>query len=246
MKKQFCILVLFILLFPLRTFSQSFLISAPVVSFNEGVLQIDYDIISKNKSDQFFVWVEIVRQNGEPISAKSLTGDIGEKVSSGTGKKIFWIPEKDSVLIDELITVEVKAEMYSKAFNKGTAMLMSAALPGLGQTKISNGKPYWLVGVAAYGAIAGGLIVYNQAQSTYDSYKTEDNITEREDLYNNAQKKMDLSQALIISGAAVWAANIIWVALIPNKTRPMRHMNISYQSTGPNKGTTFLTLRYNF
>lgn len=247
MKKQELFIVLIFLLISLKSSPQSFLITSPKLQFDGTLLQISYDIVDNNRSDQFFVWVEIEKKNGETIIVKTLSGDVGEKINSGTGKKITWIPEKDSVFLDEEVLVEIKAEKYVKSFNKGSAMLMSAALPGLGQTRISKGKPWWVTGVVAYGAIVGGIIAHSNSVDTYESYKGSDVPATREDLYNKAQKQMNTSQMLIISGAVIWAANIIWVALIPDRYQPMQHMNLSLnQSTGPYRGAMLLTFHINF
>ncbi|HUX59609.1 MAG TPA: hypothetical protein VMV77_21745 [Bacteroidales bacterium] len=247
MKKRRIFLFLFFLFLVGKSSSQSVSITTPRVEFNGDQLLISYDVISKNLTDQFYVWIEIEKKNGEPIQVKALSGDVGENVKGGANKQISWIPEKDSIFLNEEVFVEVKAEKYVKSFNKGSAMLMSTVMPGLGQTKISKGKPWWLTGVAAYGALAGGLIVHNSYIKTFDSYRIEENPSVRADLLNQAQQQMNLSSVLIVSGAAIWAANIFWVAMTPNKYKPLQNVKLSlYQSTGPYKGTTLLSLRLNF
>jgi hypothetical protein len=247
MKTHRLIIIVLFLIFSLSSFSQGFLISSMKLNFDGKQLHISYDVINKNQSDQFYVWVEIEKKNGESISVKALSGDVGEMIKSGTNKHITWVPGNDSVFLDEEVFVEVKAERYIKLFNKGSAILKSTVFPGLGQTKISNGKPWWLTGVAAYGALAGGFIVHKKYLNTYDSYRIEEDPASRSDLLDQAQNQMNLSTALIVSGAAVWAANIFWVALTPNKYQPLKNLNLSLdQSQGPLRGSTLITLRYNF
>ena len=77
------------------------------------------------------------KKNGELIKMKGISGDAGDKIKAGKNKQITWVPEKDSVFLNEVVYVEVKAEKYVKSFNKGSMMLLSTAFPGLGQTKIS-------------------------------------------------------------------------------------------------------------
>lgn len=247
MTKQSLFLFLFFLFLVGETYSQSFLITSPKLEFDGTQLIISYDIISKIQSDKFYVWVEIEKKNGEPIHAMTLSGNVGENISPGLMKQITWFLERDSVFLDEDILVEVKAEKYVKSFNRGSVMLMSTVMPGLGQTKINKGKPWWLTGVVTYGTIASGLIVYNSYHKTYDSYVTEEDPSKRDDLFNKAQQQIDISGVLIASGASLWAANIIWVAVIPNRYKPLQHVNLSLdQSNGPFKGTTLLSLRFNF
>lgn len=247
MKKQKLILVLALLFCSYATFSQGFLITPPKLEFDGNQLLISYDFVNKNQADQFYVWVEMEKKNGEKIQIKSLTGDVGENIKSGTDKKITWAPANDNIFLDEEINVEVKAEKYVKSFNKGSALLMSTALPGLGQTKISKGKPWWITGVVAYGALAGGLVTHSSYVKSYDSYRSETDPAKRADLLGQTQNQMNLSNALIISGATLWAANIIWVAVTPNRYQPLQNVKLTLnKSNSPFKGTTLFSLKVNF
>jgi hypothetical protein len=240
-------LILTLLYISLKTFAQDFQITPPKLEVKGRQLHISYDIIDKNPKDQFYIWVEMSKQNGERILSTSLSGDIGEKITAGTNKMIIWEPEKDSIFLNEEIFVEVKAEKYVKTFNKSSAILSSLVLPGLGQTKISNGKPWWLVGVVAYGALAGGIITHQSYLKTYDSYSVEQDPLKRDDWYSQAQKQLNTSNALIISSGVIWIANIIWVAVTPDNYKPLQHVKLRVdKSSGPLKGTTLLTLQLSF
>ncbi len=247
MKTQKLFLTILILFLFSGSYSQGFLITSPKLEFDGNQLTIVYDIVDKSQTDQFYVWVEIEKKNGEPIETKSISGDVGDKIKAGTNKKMAWIPSKDSVFLNEEVLVEVKAEKYEKSFNKGTMMLMSTAVPGLGQTKISKGKPWWITGVAAYGALAGGLLTHLKYLKTYDKYRIEEDPLTRKELFNQTQQQMNLSGALIVSGAALWAANIVWIAVTPNKYQPLKYVKLSLdKTTGPHKGTMLLTLKLDF
>ena len=247
MKKQKHFFILFFLLLPFTLFSQGFQITPPKLEFDGKQLLISYDVINKNEGDQFYVWVEIEKKNGEKVIMKALTGDIGDKIKVGMNKKIYWIPEKDSVYLNEEVSVEVKAEKYTKSFNRGSAMLLSSVMPGLGQTRISKGKPFWISGVIAYGCLAGGLIVHQNYIKTYDSYRTEEDPSKRVALRTKAQNQSDLSSALIVSGAAIWVANLVWISVIPNRYQPLQHLKLEMgQLPGTDKKTTLLSMRLNF
>jgi hypothetical protein len=247
MYRQKLFLIISIIFSPSLAFCQGFQITPPKVEFDGKQLVISYDVINKNEGDQFYVWVEIEKKNGEKVRMKALTGDVGDKIKVGMNKKIYWIPEKDSVYLNEDVSVEVKAEKYVKSFNKGSMMLLSTAFPGLGQTKISKGKPYWLTGVVAYGALAGGFITHSSYLKTYDSYRIEEDPVKRKDLLNQSQKQMNTSGALIVTGVAVWVANLVWVAVTPDNYKPLQHVKLTLdQSAGPFKGTSLLSMKLNF
>lgn len=240
-------LILLLLALNIYSFSQGFQITPLKLEFDGKQLQITYDFVNKSAADEFYVWVELEKKNGQPLRVKALSGDIG-KTKSGKDKKIIWTPDKDSIFLDEEVLVEVKAEKYMKSFNKGSMMLLSTVMPGLGQTKISKGKPYWLAGVAAYGALAGGFIAHQGYVKSFEAYNAEaTDAKKRQDYLNKAQSQLNMSGALFVTGAAIWVANLFWLAATPNKYQPLKHVNLSFdQSRGPLKGTTLLSLKVNF
>jgi hypothetical protein len=247
MKKQKLLLNLIFLIIFSESFSQNSTITMPKLVFEGNKLAITYDIINKKKSDIFYVWVELRSQDSIPIRAAAFSGDVGDSIKSGKSKKIIWVPEEDAIYLDGDITVELKGEKYEKSFNKGSMVLLSSVIPGLGQTKISKGKPWWLLGVASYGALAGGLIVHKNYITTYDAYLTESDPITRGDLYDQSQKQMTISNVFFISAATLWVTNIIWVAATPNKYKPLQHVKFSVNSFSLNQSrTALLSLKVNF
>jgi len=246
MNKQKLFLTLFPLFLIAKSFSQGFIITQPILEADGNRLLILYNIISKKSADQYYIWVEMKKANGERILAKTFSGDIGGNVKSGNNKKIIWDPEKDSIYLNEEIFVEVKAEKYIKSFNKGSMILKSAALPGWGQTNIS-GKPWWLTGIAVYGTLAGGYLYHQKYLKSYESYKIEEDPLNRTDLYDQTQKQLNISRVMIYSAASAWALNVLWVALIPNRYQPLQHAKLSLNSSSdPFNGGMLISLRLDF
>ena len=226
-KPSLYFLIIFIFLID-KSFSQGDLLTEPRLEVDGNKLIISYDLITKRSSDQFYIWVEIEKTNGEKISPKSLSGDIGGNIKAGSNKKIVWDSERDSIFFNEDIFVEVKAEKYVKTFNKSSAILKSAVFPGWGQTVISKGKPWWIAGVATYGALAGGYLYHRKYVESLELYRSEkEEPSRRDDLYNQAQKQMNTSTALLYSAATIWVVNIVWVALVPNGYKPLQQAGIS-------------------
>jgi len=247
MEKLRYILFMLALLLCQAARSQNAKIEQPKLEFDGKKLTINYDFLDAGQSDQFYVWVVIQNKNGEPLKLKSLTGDLGD-VKAGNGKTITWIPSDDSVYLNEEISVEVQAEQYVKAFKKGSSMLKSAVFPGLGQTKVSNGKPYWLMGVAFYGSLAGGIVTYSGYKSNYDKYVAEETDPQkRSDFLSKAEKNANLSSALLVTAAVIWTSNMIWVGATPNKYQALKYKPLTLQpAADPLNGAALLTLRYKF
>ncbi len=242
------LLILFFLPSGIKVSSQSFLITQPKLEFDGYKLTITYDLVSKSKSNVYYVWVELRDQDGDPIRAYSIRGEIGDSISAGNNKVITWAPEEDAIFLNEDVTVEIKGEMFEKEFSKGKMIALSAVVPGLGQTKTRDGKPWWLTSIPAYGALAGGIIYQNKFSNTYDKYlETKDDPVERADLLEQSQKENNIAGTLLISAGVIWAANIIWMAATPNRYKPMQHARISLNSMPSQKGNiTLLTLKVDF
>jgi hypothetical protein len=224
LEKQKSLLILFFLLIVSKSLSQDFQINLLKLDFANDQLIITYSIDDKNASDKFIIQVEIKRQNGELIQSEAITGDIGENIKSGNTRRILWDLGKDSIYLDEDISVKIKGEKNVKSYNKGKLILMSAVFPGWGQTKMT-GKPWWIGGLAVYGTLAGGIIYHKKYLDTYDLYLNAGAQT-RQDLAQQYEKEYNISKALIIASASLWVANIIWVAVAPNHEKPLKHANL--------------------
>jgi hypothetical protein len=247
MNKQELFLSLLLLFISLKISSQSSQIGTPKLDFNGKRLLITYDIINENQSDKFYVWVVIQNKDGQALKMNSISGDFGD-IKSGKDKMITWVPANDSVFLNEEVTVEVKAEKYVKSYNKSSAMLLSVMVPGLGQTKMSGGKPYWIMGVASYGALAGGLLTYSGYKSNYDKYLAEETDPQkRADYLSQAEKQANISSALFVTAAAIWTTNLLWVAMTPNRYQPLKYKPLTLSpAADPLNGAALLTLRYKF
>jgi len=247
MKKSRSTLILFLLFIVFKSSSQDFQITQLRLEFINNQLVITYNIDSKNAPAKFQISIQIKRQNGESINPKAITGDIGENIKSGNTRRITWDMGKDSIYLDEDISVEIKGEKLIKSFTKGSLILMSTALPGLGQTKMT-GKPWLIGGIAAYGALAGGIIFYNKCYDT--SVLFNDPLTpqdEKADLENKGNKEFLISRIFSVTAASIWVANIIWVAVAPNYRQPMKHAKLYIKPvTIPDYQGAMLSLRVDF
>jgi hypothetical protein len=230
MKIQRLFLFLFSLFLMSRSFSQGVLLTQPRLKTEGNELIIYYDIITRKLTDQLFIWVEMKRSNGEIIQAKALSGDVGANVKAGNNKKIIWSAEKDSIYLNEEIVVEVKAEKYIRSFHRGSMLLKAVVFPGWGEASISGSKLWWLTGITAYGTLGTGYLFNKKYLKSYGSYKVALDPLKRQDLLKQTQKELDLSSVMLYTAASVWVANILWVALVPNRYQPLQHTKLSINS----------------
>jgi len=101
--------------------------------------------------------------------------------------------------------------------------------------------------LVVYGTLAGGCLYHLNYRKNYNSYTVEENTVKRINLFNQAQKQVEISRALIYSAASVWAVNVIWIALAPDRYQPLQHAKVSLDLLpGPNGGSSVLSLRLDF
>ena len=165
------------------------------------------------------MWIEIVNSSGIKINANALSGDLGSNIKAGKNKSIIWDIANDNIFLDETISVKIVAKLIPKPYSKGKLVMQSTIWPGWGQTKLNNGKPYWLIGCAGVACLAGSYMYNQQSVNSYDKYITAITAQESDKYYDQAIQQDNTSKIFTYSAIGIWAANIIWVALSPNESK---------------------------
>jgi hypothetical protein len=142
-----------------------------------------------------------------------------------------------------LITRAQQSGSEQKDFPRLTAVALSAAVPGLGITKLRNGGPYWIIGVADYGCLVSGVLLNVMAISTYDKYKHATTASDRDTYYNRAKSLNHSGNILLYTAAGIWVADLIITAVIPAKIQAKISFGPGYD---PMAKRPILTYHYNF
>jgi hypothetical protein len=243
-------------------------LSKPELELSDKQLIIGYDILGSDASDIFLISIELLDSEGSPLNATTLSGDIG-RVNGGRNKKIYWDMEKDDIRIDDRISVEVLAEQVTmekpatepgedittrppaRSISKRGMVISSALLPGLGQCRATGGKPYWIMGIASYGFLAGSIYYDLKSESTYDDYLAATTTSTRDELYNDARNEKKVSRIFGLYTLGIWAGNMVWVIL---QSPPSNDMAIMVNKQGFSIDSSFdpitkvplFTLKYTF
>jgi len=151
--------------------------------------------------------------NGKITKAESeLTADVGayEKKKSSTEKT-----EKSDA---------------RKSVKTGSELLLSTVCPGWGLTRLSGGKPYWMLGVVGYGCIASSYYLNTLSYSNYEKYTNSSDINKTDEMdayYNTGKKQYTASNVLALSAIALWVADLgfTWI-----KASKMKHSAASATS----------------
>jgi hypothetical protein len=141
---------------------------------------------------------------------------------------------------------EVKIPVYKK-----NNFLLSMVFPGWGLTRLSNGKPYWLLGIAAVGCFATSIYFDRLAVSSYDDYKNSMDPIESDNYFNNAETQVLISNICAYSAIAIWVVDLGVVAIRANHLhKSMADRNLSYITFGTAYATGFyapgLSVKYHF
>ena len=131
--------------------------------------------------------------------------------------------EKDSVANKPVID---KVPVANKShIGTGKAILFSTLLPGLGNTKLSEGKPYWLFGIASYSCLAGGVIMSLSSSSAIKNYNAETTENDRDKSFSKSKSTGQTATYLFIGAGVLWVGDLIITAVQGGKSNKATSMN---------------------
>lgn len=177
---------------------------------------ISYDIIKSKPEDLFKVSVQIKSKSGKVFNPVSISGDIGDNIPGGTGKKVYWMVLNDNFSIDDEIYVEVTATLSNntrliiKKQKTGIYVLKSVIFPGWGNYAINRKGANWLMGVAAYGCVAGAIVLNRLNTPHYSTYLNEYDISKRNQLYKAIHNQQIVTISLISAAGTIWLTDFIF------------------------------------
>ena len=223
------------------------------LEIKDNLLIVSYSFLKSKSNYRYTTWIEVSKSTGEKITANALSGDIGNNIMGGENKQIIWDYNKDGIILNDEINVEVFANITVLGPGVGKAMLLSAVLPGLGLTAVDKGKPYWLMGVATYGLLGGSVFLNHQAAQQYNDYLDElVDVSLSQDLLSQAEGSDQLSKALGYSAIGVWLGSMVWTAIKAksNNTSTVglikKQKLFFYGGINPYTKTKGFTLKYRF
>jgi len=275
MRKTNIILILFVLplfLFPGKCQAQT---KAEIKNIDFNVVNdsliVTYDLLKAKINERFNVVLVVKTVTGKTYDPVALSGDVGNNIAGGKGKRIVWDVGKDKVLVNDEIFVQVlatpvppeiaatpvqeppketvsekpkepeqKPRSEEKVYSKGAAIALSAVLPGLGITKLRDGGPYWLIGIATYGCAIAGVVLNLSSSSSYNQYKNATDYSERDKYYNAAVSQNNTGNTLLWVAGGLWVADLIVTAVIPAKLKFGYSLGPTYN---PDVNQVMLTLR---
>jgi hypothetical protein len=205
-------------------------IPKPLLEIQGENLFIKYNIINSKPGEKYTIKLEVTDSKGSIINSQSLTGDIGDSIQGGNGKKIIWHYTSDNVKDEVQVYITIALEKHpektaheeftrmTKHISRGSLFLQSIAIPGLGLSKIKN-KPYWIMGIAGYGLITASIIFKSSSNSSHDNFLNTNNPVEEDYYIKKYRNQKSVSTICLIGAAAIWVADLIVVASSSSKLK---------------------------
>ena len=202
---------------------------------------ITYNINNSKPGETFEVDLVVKDPSGKSVSALTLSGDFGEGVKGGSYKRIIWEFSTDKVTNEKQIIVKLVAAKEqglstspllsttpkTKTYTRSGLILQSLALPGLGMTKLKK-KPYWIMGVAAYGTLSFSLYYWYKSELTWDEYLAAASGNDFETAVSKNNQYQDEYQIALITtcgAAAIWLTDFLIISIASKNMNNSAYIN---------------------
>ncbi|MEX0987372.1 MAG: hypothetical protein WD052_07845 [Bacteroidales bacterium] len=193
-------------------------IEKPILNLAGRELLIEYSLPHDNSSEYEVVLIAHGEKDGL-LTVNHCEGDIGQGIATGRRKIAKWDLEKDEVNLDQSVSVRIIAYPLKKKYSRTGLLIGSAVIPGLGPSLVSDRKPYWLGSMLVYTGVASILYFNTQANDNYQLYLNAETRENNEYYYNLTQSNSNFTQISIYSTLGLWAANILWTMVMPNRPK---------------------------
>lgn len=221
-------------------------LAQPVVSnirtdYTADRMKITYDVQKLTEQDS--VYLQIASRTKGLLKIRTVTGDVGRNLSSGTNKVIYWDFALDGFTMgDEAIQpiVGVKEAPRQQTIGRGPlSALASIAVPGLGNMLVHRKVGYRPLITVAY----GGLLVYGflerqKANDQYDRYMSEPYERDAIPYYDAANQHRKRYMNAFRGAGLILAADVIYSVIkgIQNdrlRRTPSQRITVQYFGNTP-------------
>lgn len=186
----------------------------------DNQLIVTYDISNAAPEERFQIGIKFITDKNNIIIPETVNGDIGYNIQGGKYKRVAWDVLKDRDNLNENLKaiVSINSISNTKFQNLGGGpgnMFFSVLIPGWGDYLVrkdqNKRKPFVLIPMFTYTALAWGGIAAGLSSVNYDNYH---NATTQEDMDNYYELANDYHRR---AGKAfqtaffVWGADVVWV-----------------------------------
>ncbi|MFN8211153.1 MAG: hypothetical protein U0T33_09335 [Bacteroidales bacterium] len=220
---------------------EKIMISKPELAFANNRLTVRYDITGCGKGETVSVVMHAADSKGTVIKPVFIEGDLGKAVPCGLGKTIVWDIARDSIKIDEDISVEITGELNSlpvqvisgpAMLTRGRVLLSSAFVPGLGMKKASGKSSYFIFSGIVYGGAATAVYFSLESKKYKNRYESSSGTNED---FEKSDRFYKIATYTAVGTAGAWLVNMIWSAVIPIKDKGQKKASFYIAPDNNNK-----------
>lgn len=131
--------------------------------------------------------------------------------------------------------------VQTKTFTRGGLVFRSLVYPGWGLSIVKR-KPHWIKGLAAYGCVAGAVVLNRKAVETFARIEDYEDYSSKDEFYQKALMQDDISEILAYTAVGIWITDFIWTLA---GTRGIRTLEV-HPKMDPLTYTPMIGIRYNF
>lgn len=185
------------------------------------------------------------------ILAKKLSMPVTVSVEKMDKAIIATTAENKEVSNEKSLVITDNPKKMVHSAGTGKNILLSAILPGSGLTRLSNGKPYWIIGIVDAGCIATSFYFNKKSSSNYNRYLNSSDAVEFDPYYDLAIRQQALSKVFAWSAFAIWAIDMgIVSSKAAKKNKALKNNKMSSFKIGSSidyySATTCLSFYLNF
>lgn len=184
-------------------------------SKNNNVLIISYDLVKTGMGELFEINVILIDSGFKKwkLDESNSTGDLGIGISAGVNKNIR-VELNQFAAIKGIRSIEIVSYSYLKLGGPSNA-LKSMLIPGLGNVYVYDKHIGLPKAVITLGLVGTSALVALSSKLAYDDQilMSEIQIFSKQPYLDKAvEHKKNMNTAIYV-GCAIWATDVIWVAI---------------------------------
>jgi hypothetical protein len=229
MKGIFLSALLMVFVFP----CQSQTVQNVTATFDDinGAVNVSYDLLGYGKK-RYKVDLFCSVDGGQTYSNEliGVSHAVGYNVKQGLRNQINWayfVDMPDFSGKNVVFKVVAKEDIEYKenlilSLGGPEKFYQSIILPGYGNYYVRRGKRYLAISGIVYGLLGTGIYCHFRAKNYYTDYKNATSVEIANEKFSETQKFSNLSNALIMGGAAVWTVDVAQVIVKGIRNRKMQ------------------------
>ncbi|GAA4450194.1 hypothetical protein GCM10023189_10540 [Nibrella saemangeumensis] len=215
-------------------------------------VKITYDVAGIKAQDS--VYIQAQGRTKGLLRVRTVSGDIGKRITPGTNKAVLWDYVRDGEPLNEEFKVTVNVKPFIPptpgTLGGGPAnALVSALLPGVGNIMVQPGKKIGLrpaITVAYGGLLIYGILQKSHSNQQYDKYMASQNEAAAQPFYDEANSAHQRYFLATRAAALIWAADVVYTFIRGTQNEKQRRADTVKLGLNLNRSIPVLSAQIKF